>query len=206
MNSKPEQPKIQILFAISGKRFTGKDYFTSLLAKELSKININVNILTLANQLKKHYSENFNLDYEKLLSDRAYKEAHREEMTKFYLNTSKTNPLIFCQKALETIKGFKNEKTMNIYILSDLRHKFELEFFKQFLQKIDISLILIRLECSNEIKEKRGWKFIREIDENITEIDLDDYKEWDFIINNNEFGNELLEKFVENKVKPMFFI
>ena len=186
--------------ALSGKRFSGKDYFSALLQKELSLLlpKADVRLVRQADELKKSFANINGLDVERLISDRVYKELHREEMTKFYTNSLEKDSLIWCRKIIEFID--KNGENPKIYILSDLRHKYELDFYKETLQKISISFITIRVETSDEIKEKRGWKFIKEVDEHPTENDLDEGVIWDFLIKNEEEGDNILKKIIRESI------
>ena len=202
-----DKPK-GILFAISGKRYSGKDFFSSLLENEIKAYNtiFNTETIRLADELKKLFAMNFGLDLQKLISDRVYKESKREEMTRFYKETSQNDHLIWCRKILEIMKGEKtteNDPKVNVFILSDLRHKFELNFFQEALKSLGFAMVFIRLEVSEITKEKRGWKFIKEIDENITEIDLDDGVSWDFLLKNEESGQDFLLNFIKFEIIPL---
>lgn len=196
-----------MFFAISGKRFSGKDYFSTVFEKKLTSLMplANVKILRLADELKKLFAENFDLDYQKLLLSRAYKETHREKMTSFYFKSIQEDYLIWGKKIIDSIKNCKSEEKLNIFILADLRHKFEVKFFKEELKNLGFKMIFIRIESSDEIKEKRGWKFIEEIDENITEKDLDDFLQWDFVLENKDPGSHSLLFFIKEKILKLFF-
>ena len=43
--------------------------------------------------------------------------------------------------------------------------------------------ISVRIEADRDIRESRGGKLVGEDD--VTEVDLDDIREWDFLIDNN---------------------
>ena len=61
-------------------------------------------------------------------------------------------------------------------IVPDVRVKRELEFFKE------ANAITIRVDATRETRAQRGT-LVGETD--VTETDLDDIKDWDFIINND---------------------
>ena len=63
-------------------------------------------------------------------------------------------------------------------VVTDVRIKHEYEVFK------NAGAISIRVEASREIREARGGKLVGEDD--ITEVDLDNIQDWDFVIDNNK--------------------
>ena len=63
-------------------------------------------------------------------------------------------------------------------VVTDVRIKHEYDVFK------NAGAITIRVEADRDIRESRGGKLIGEDD--VTEIDLDDIQDWDFLIDNNK--------------------
>ena len=61
-------------------------------------------------------------------------------------------------------------------IVPDVRVKRELEFFKE------ANAITIRVEATRETRAQRGT-LVGETD--VTEVDLDDIKDWDYVIHND---------------------
>ncbi len=68
-----ENSKVCDWIAISGKRFSGKDFFANILAGIATNSHKKVLVLHLANEFKRFFAETAQLDYEKLLNDRDYK-------------------------------------------------------------------------------------------------------------------------------------
>ena len=62
-------------------------------------------------------------------------------------------------------------------VVTDVRIKHEYEVFK------NAGAISIRIEADRNIREARGGKLVGEDD--ITEVDLDNIQDWDFLIDNN---------------------
>lgn len=82
---------------------------------------------------------------------------------------------IFCREASRDI----SKATV---IVSDIRRQNDIKWFREtFGDKIK----LIRIQCDNSIRAKRGWKFEVGIDDIQSECDLDDWKEYDLIVNND---------------------
>lgn len=70
-------------------------------------------------------------------------------------------------------------------IVTDVRVKHEYEVFKK------ANAITIRVEADRDIRELRGGKLIGEND--VTEVDLDNIQDWDFVIDNNKDYKTLKE-------------
>ena len=63
----------------------------------------------------------------------------------------------------------------------------------------------IRIVADESIRIGRGWKFTSEIDDSISECDLDDVVDWDFIVtNNNDFQLEESLKKVTDYLHTLF--
>lgn len=65
--------------------------------------------------------------------------------------------------------------------MSDIRRKTDIEFFKNE----NFNIKTIRIEANDDVRQSRGWKFQQGVDDVQSECDLDDYANWDFILNNN---------------------
>ena len=90
------------------------------------------------------------------------------------------SPDFWLQKIIEQ-EGF--------IVVTDVRIKHEYKTFK------DAGAITIRVEASRELREERGGKLIGEND--VTENDLDDINDWDFLIDNNKDYENLKQKVLE---------
>lgn len=91
----------------------------------------------------------------------------------------KEDSMIFCRMLLE-----KNDQlclTHSIWIIDDIRYSKEIEFFKNL---FDDRVLLVRIEASNETREKRGWN-IQDDDQFELEINM----QWSFVFSNNDEDN-----------------
>ena len=70
-------------------------------------------------------------------------------------------------------------------VVTDVRIKHEYEVFKA------AGAISIRVEAERGIREKRGGKLVGEND--VTEVDLDDIQDWNFLLDNNKDYETLKE-------------
>ena len=74
-------------------------------------------------------------------------------------------------------------------VVTDVRIKHEYEVFKKS------GAITIRVEAERNLREARGGKLIGEDD--VTEIDLDNIEDWDYIIYNNKDYEALRQSVLE---------
>lgn len=115
-------------------------------------------------------------------------------MTNFYLKISEEEEkTIWCKEVLDQMKQIQielkngiKETIKHVFIITDLRFQFEIEFFKQTLNNFDSNgkLVLIRIEASNTSREKRGW-VLSNVDQTETETNLDNYSNWSLSFANN---------------------
>ena len=128
-----------------------------------------------------------NLDYNRLLDTSAYKETYRAEMVEWGEQIRRKDASYFCRKTVQSAEL----SCKPVWIIADIRRKTDMEYFNQF------DNIKLRLQSSDEVRSNRGWMFTEGIDDSETEIDLDDYVDWDFIINNND-DDEAFDKDISN--------
>lgn len=69
-----------------------------------------------------------------------------------------------------------------IVIVSDIRRESDIKFF----QTNGYHIKTIRINASVSVRQARGWKFELGVDDHQSECDLDDYIEWDLIIDNDD--------------------
>lgn len=159
-----------MIYLISGKRFSGKDYYGNILQKNLKGVIIKT---SFAEQAKKEYCKQNNLIY-KNFNTREIKEKHRKNLIYFCQNKKKINKYCWC------IKLFENIKTINYdhLIITDLRYPEEIEYFKIN----NIKFKTIRINSSLDTRIKRGLK-LSNVDNHISETYLDNFN-FDTIIKN----------------------
>ncbi len=165
----------QTKIAISGKAGSGKD----TIAKILQEVNPELQIFRFGDNLKKSLELKFPLlfNVERWENDRDYRNEYikdfgmtrRELLIKEAMLLRQIHPDYW-------VKSLFNYLPIDNYIVSDLRFKNELEALKR-----DKALLIKVIRDTEEINH-------------ISERDLDDFNEWDIIINNNGTIEELREK------------
>ncbi|XP_055295621.1 phosphomevalonate kinase [Sitodiplosis mosellana] len=164
------QPEAILL--ISGKRKCGKDY---LSARILSRIGEEkAEIIRISEPIKLHWAKEKRLDLTELLSDGPYKEKYRKEMIVWSDSVRQRDPGFFCKASIE-------KSSKSIVIVSDIRRKTDIEFFRSH----GYNIKTVRINASEDVRRNRGWVFESGVDDVQSECDLDDVTQWDLAIEND---------------------
>ncbi|OWR50846.1 phosphomevalonate kinase [Danaus plexippus] len=174
-------PKVILLF--SGKRKCGKDFVTDHLKEKLDGL---CEVIKISQPIKSHWAKEKNLSLKDLLSDGEYKELFRLELIKWSEEMRDKDYGYFCRAACQ------NAADKPVWIVSDIRRKTDIKWFKESYGECS-SLKTIRLTADLETRKQRGYKFASGIDDAASECDLDDFNEWDLVINNGK-ERDTLEK------------
>nr|XP_022907393.1 phosphomevalonate kinase [Onthophagus taurus] len=165
-------PKLILLF--SGKRKSGKDFITDKLKDILGD---QCEILKISAPIKEYFAKSLNLDLNLLMSEKPNKEEVRLEMIKWSEMKRSENPGCFCEITCN------KAKPVEIWIVSDIRRKTDISWFYDTYQN---KVKTIRISTDLDIREKRGFQFEKGIDDAESECDLDQYKNWDLHVTNND--------------------
>lgn len=176
---------------VSGKLQSGKNTFTDILMEEMKK-SISIDYDYFAKPLKNECKTVFSnlVDYLNKISlennipslytneDSWYE--NKNEVTRILLQTYGTD--IFRELVDEDWWAKKLKKKIlardeEVIVVSDVRFKSELRIFEQ---DNDLKLIKIRIERDNYTRDNNPIHY------HISELDLDDYSKWDFILKNND--------------------
>ncbi|KAL3287861.1 hypothetical protein HHI36_002318 [Cryptolaemus montrouzieri] len=179
MGSDPENPRVILL--ISGKRKCGKDFITGQLK---FRLGYECNILRISEPIKKYYAEKCGISLEELLSDGPLKEKYRLEMIIWGEKMRSEDPGYFCRIAC------KNSSRTPIWIVSDIRRKTDIEYFKK---TYGYKIRTVRINVNETVRQSRGWIYKQGVDDAESECDLDDFNNWDLEITNDgcDDGNNL---------------
>ena len=156
------------IIIISGKQYSGKDTLAKILLEELSDFKR----IGIGDAIKIEYGKMKNLTFEEIEKN---KHLYRNDLINLGNWGREQSPVYWLNK----LAG------MNNIIIPDIRVLDELNYFKSR------NAYTIRVNSSYENRSKRG--VIVNGNDN-TETALDDYKEWDYVIENNSdydtFKNE----------------
>lgn len=173
----------QHIIILSGKQFCGKDTIAKILLEKLPSFCR----IGLADSIKLKYSEQTGLTVEEIEKN---KSKYRPDLIKLGNQGREIHPDFWIDNILS-----RNENV----IVPDVRVPHEVEKFK------DNNAFCIRVEATSEVRGKRG---ILSRENDYTETALDNYEDWNYIINNNGTLESLqpeIDKLVK-KIKQHFVI
>ena len=148
------------IIILSGKQYSGKYKVAKILLENLTDFRR----IGLGDAIKIEYSEKTGIPFEEIEKN---KHLYRQDLINLG-NQRRSEDKDYWIKKVIKMPG-------NI-IVPDVRVKRELEFFKE------ANAFTIRVDASREIRSTRGT-LVGETD--VTEVDLDDIKDWDSVISNN---------------------
>ncbi len=157
------------IIIFSGKQYSGKDTLAKIMLDKMPEYKR----CAMGDIIKLEYGKQHNLTYEEIEKN---KSLYRQGLIDLGNWGRSQSPDYWLKKIIE--------QEGNIMV-TDVRVPHEYNTFK------NAGAISIRVECPREIRCQRG-DLIGEND--ITEIGLDDVKDWDFVIENNSDFESLNKK------------
>lgn len=156
------------IIVISGKQYSGKDTLAKILLEKLSGFNR----VGIGDAIKIEYGKKKGLTFEQIESQKHLYRADLIELGNW-------------GRSLDSDYWLKNLANMDNIIVPDVRVEHELDFFKEK------GAFLIRVESSIENRAKRG--VIINADDQ-TETALDNYLNWDVVVDNNSDYQSLINQ------------
>lgn len=166
------------IIILSGKQYSGKD----TVGKIILDLIPNFHRCAMGDIIKLTYGKEKGLSYEEIESN---KSVYRADLIELGNWGRAQNPDYWLMEIL------KQEGNI---VVTDVRVEHEYQVFKS------AGAITIRVEASRDVRLQRGGTLTGEND--ITEIGLDNIKDWDYIINNNS-DYETLKKEVHTVVEDI---
>lgn len=149
------------IIIFSGKQYSGKDTAAKILMEAMPDYRR----CAMGDIIKMEYGRQHNLTYEEIEKN---KTLYRQGLIDLGNWGRQQSPDYWLEKIIA--------QEGNI-VVTDVRIKHEYEIFKK------AGAISIRVEADRDVRESRGGKLIGEDD--VTEVDLDNIQDWDFVIDNN---------------------
>ena len=150
------------IITFSGKQYSGKDTAAKILLDEMKDFKR----CAMGDIIKIEYGKQHGISYEEIENN---KPKYRQGLIDLGNWGRAQSPDYWLEKIIAQEGKI---------VVTDGRIKHEYEVFKK------AGAITIRVEADRDLRETRGGKLIGEDD--VTEVDLDDIKDWDFVIDNNK--------------------
>ena len=150
------------IITFSGKQYSGKDTAAKILMDALPDYKR----CAMGDIIKLEYGKLHNLSYEEIENNKAQ---YRQGLIDLGNWGRSQSPDFWLEKIISQEGKI---------VVTDVRIRHEYDIFKK------AGAITIRVEADREIREQRGGKLIGEDD--VTEVDLDNIQDWDFVIDNNK--------------------
>jgi phosphomevalonate kinase len=160
------------IIIFSGKQFSGKDTVAKIFLENMPTYRR----CAMGDIIKIEYGRQHNLTYEEIEKN---KSTYRQGLIDLGNQGRAKSPDYWIKKIICEDGHI---------IVTDVRVKHELNTFK------NAGAITIRVNASKDVRASRGT-LIGEND--VTEIDLDDINDWDFVIENNKDYESLKNKALE---------
>ena len=161
------------LIIFSGKQYSGKD----TAAKILMELMPNLKRCAMGDIIKIEYGKQHGLSYEEIENN---KPKYRQGLIDLGNWGRQQSPDYWLEKIIAQEGDI---------VVTDVRIKHEYEVFKS------AGAISVRVEADRDIRKSRGGNLVGEDD--VTEVDLDDIQDWDFVIDNNKDYETLKSKVLE---------
>jgi len=156
----------RVIIVFSGRQFSGKDTAAKILLEEFKSLTR----IGIADAIKREYSKRTGLSLSEI-------ENNKSEYRQDLINLGNEGRAVSADYWLEEIAACTGS-----IIVTDVRMKHELEFFRR------LGAFTVRAEASEKARSKRG---ILKAQNDKTETDLDDIKDWDFVLYNEGSIEEL---------------
>ena len=150
------------IITFSGKQYSGKDTAAKILMDALPDYKR----CAMGDIIKLEYGKLHNLSYEEIENNKAQ---YRQGLIDLGNWGRSQSPDYWLEKIISQEGKI---------VVTDVRIRHEYDIFKK------AGAITIRVEAERGIREQRGCKLIGEDD--VTEVDLDNIQDWDFVIDNNK--------------------
>lgn len=158
----------RVIIIFSGRQFSGKDTAAKILLEEFKSLKR----IGIADAIKREYSKRTGLSLSEIENN---KPEYRQDLIKLGNEGRAVSPDYWLKEIAAYEGGI---------IVTDVRMKHELEFFRR------LGAFTVRVEASEKARSLRG---VLKAQNDKTETDLDDIKDWDFVLYNEGGYDELKE-------------
>ncbi|KAM0418645.1 hypothetical protein ACHAPT_012448 [Fusarium lateritium] len=187
-------PKQKLIILVTGESCAGKDYCANIWASVFTMSALRARVVSISDETKLGYAALYGADFERLRSDRAYKEQHRPALTKFFQDRLRRFPWLF-EEEFQHVLG--KAADVDVLLITGMRDEAPLAVFSSFVP--DSRLIEVRVQASNEMRQARrgsqGGSGSSNSEPNWAAT---------FVFNNDTTGEEAARRFSNRHLLPFF--
>ncbi|XP_054419470.1 phosphomevalonate kinase isoform X2 [Pteronotus mesoamericanus] len=144
-------------------------------------------VLRLSSPLKEQYAQEHGLNFQRLLDASTYKEAYRRDMILWGEEKRQADPGCFCRKVVAGV-------SQPVWLVSDTRRVSDIQWFRETYGAV---VQTVRVVASEQSRQQRGWVFTPGVDDVESECGLDNFGDFDWVIENHG-DKQRLEEQLEN--------
>ncbi|OAL46964.1 hypothetical protein IQ07DRAFT_145620 [Pyrenochaeta sp. DS3sAY3a] len=199
-------PHQRVIVLITGEHGAGKDHLADFLVPAMTRCphrRLTARKVSISDATKQEYAEANGVDFARLLNDRSCKEQHRVHMTEFFQEQVRLRPSLPEEHFLSLVNG---NRDVDVLFITGMRDENPITTFTHLVP--NTKLIEIRVEAS-EKKRKARRKLPGDAILPVSDGDLAPNTPPvrcppTLILDNEQDGNESLEKFAVNQLFPFF--
>ncbi|KAF6832424.1 phosphoribosyl transferase domain protein [Colletotrichum musicola] len=178
----PKAPRLIVL--VTGDSCAGKDYCAGVWASVIS------------DAIKREFAAATGVDPDRLLYDRAYKEQHRSDLTKFYRDRVQQRPRLPVENFLDAVYGAGD---VDMLLITGMRDEAPVAAMWPLVP--DSRMLEVRVRSEEKARRARGGCPSGEGDKTKTTT-VNDCP--DFFFDNNRVGSKAPRKFAQESLLPFF--
>lgn len=186
--------------AISAKAGSGKTTFADLLLCEAESRSIPGKVYSFAFAIKEISRNYYGIEKK----DRRLLQTLGAKMKEVVDDFGKVHDDVFARYTCRLIQndavGIEDDY---LQVVDDLRHKVELEMLRK------IGFFVVRIETDVHVRARRLSKSVEEVldeGQHISEVDLDDYRGWDMVFEDNQYGLDNLRAKAKEMIKALLLV
>lgn len=186
-----------VVVLLSGKRMVGKDTVADAIIEACARKGLTARRFALADACKIEFARTTaDINVERLLTNRKYKEMHRAAMTEWFHRELAIDEDAFRKIVAHQIAAASGT---DVCIVSDARLLRDVAYFEELNPAAGAGrsapqsqrLLKVRVQARESTRSHRGWAYDHTTDTDATECALDEFDRWDAVVHNDGSRAEL---------------
>lgn len=140
----------KLVILITGESCSGKDYCAQLWASIFVAHRVSVRVASISDMTKAEYARTTGADFYQLVSDRTYKELHRERLTTFFQAQAQKRPQLYEDHFQTVVDGSADA---DVLLITGMRDKAPVAAFSHLIPCK--KLVEVNVKASQGIRQSR---------------------------------------------------